>query len=75
MKGVFMSKRSKYSVEEKLAIINKYYEGNYSINRDFCAEKKNRKWVTDVTEFKYGQQKLYLSAIMDLYDNSLIHSK
>ena len=35
------------------------------LNRDFTAEKLNEKWLTDVTEFKYGQgEKLYLSAIM-----------
>lgn len=33
------------------------------LNREFKAEKPNQKWVTDVTEFKYGQaQKAYLSA-------------
>ena len=24
------------------------------LNREFTAEKPNEKWVTDVTEFKYG---------------------
>jgi len=33
------------------------------------AEKSNEKWVTDVTEFKYGSsKKAYLNAILDLYD-------
>jgi transposase InsO family protein len=39
--------------------------------RDFNAAAPNTKWVTDVTEFKYGKQfesKIYLSLIMDLYD-------
>lgn len=41
------------------------------LNRDFNAERPNEKWVTDVTEFKYGTtfdniHKLYLSAILDL---------
>lgn len=27
------------------------------LNREFTAEKPNEKWVTDVTEFKYGQSK------------------
>lgn len=41
------------------------------LNRDFTAEKYNEKWLTDVTEFKYGDnEKLYLSAILDLKDNS-----
>ena len=40
------------------------------LKRDFMASKPNEKWVTDVTEFKVPQEnkKLYLSAILDLYD-------
>lgn len=44
------------------------------LSRDFNAEKPNEKWLTDVTEFsiKGDSRKLYLSPIMDLYDNSII---
>lgn len=43
------------------------------LNREFSATKPNEKWVTDVTEFKYGaSKKAYLSAILDLYDGSII---
>jgi len=43
------------------------------LNRDFTAEKLNEKWLTDVTEFKCGDgKKLYLSAILDLKDKSII---
>lgn len=43
------------------------------LNREFTAEKPNQKWVTDVTELKYGQsKKAYLSAIRDLYDGSIV---
>ena len=42
------------------------------LNRDFYAKAPNQKWVTDVTEFKWYEgsevHKLYLSAILDLYD-------
>src|SRR5699024_7539515 len=42
-------------------------------NRECTAVHPNEKWVTDVTEFKYGQaSKAYLSAILDLYDGSII---
>ncbi|HLR68936.1 MAG TPA: IS3 family transposase [Virgibacillus sp.] len=35
------------------------------LNRKFTAEKPNKKWVTDVTEFKYStSKKAYLSAIV-----------
>ncbi len=43
------------------------------LNREFTADKRNEKWLTDVTEFKYGKsQKAYLSAILDLHDKSII---
>ncbi len=43
------------------------------LNREFKANKPNQKWVTDVTEFKYGSsKKAYLSAILDLYDGSVV---
>lgn len=43
------------------------------LNREFTAEKPNEKWVTDVTELKYGStKKAYLSAILDLYDGSIV---
>ena len=43
------------------------------LNRNFTAEKLNEKWLTDVTEMKYGSgQKLYLSAIFDLKDNGIV---
>lgn len=43
------------------------------LNREFKAEKPNEKWVTDVTELKYGESKnAYLSAIRDLYDGSIV---
>lgn len=43
------------------------------LNRNFEAETPNQKWVTDVTEFKYGNgQKAYLSAIKDLHDKSIV---
>lgn len=40
------------------------------LNRDFYSAMPNEKWVTDVTEFKIPgkEKKLYLSAILDLYD-------
>jgi len=42
------------------------------LNREFQATGPDQKWVTDVTEFRYGaSQKGYLSAILDLYDGSI----
>ena len=43
------------------------------LNRNFTAEALNEKWLTDVTEFKYGDSnKMYLSAILDLKDKSIV---
>ena len=46
------------------------------LNRDFKAERPNEKWLTDVTEFKYyvgnEKRKIYLSAILDLYDRRIV---
>ncbi len=51
---------------------------NY-LNRDFHADAPNKKWLTDVTEFKYyigiEVHKMYLSAIMDLYDRRIVAFK
>ena len=42
--------------------------------RDFSASAPNQKWVTDITEFRdrHSGKKLYLSAIIDLYDRSIV---
>ncbi|WP_369680707.1 IS3 family transposase [Bittarella massiliensis (ex Durand et al. 2017)] len=42
------------------------------LNRQFYANKTNEKWLTDVTELKYGNgEKMYLSAILDLKDKKV----
>lgn len=43
------------------------------LNRDFKADKPNEKWVTDVTEFNVGGQRVYLSPVMDLYNQEIVH--
>ena len=43
------------------------------LNRQFVADNSNEKWLTDVTEFKLTNgNKAYLSAILDLGDNSIV---
>jgi len=55
-------KKYKYSPSETVA--------ENILHRDFYATKPNEKWATDVSEFKVPgeKKKLYLSAILDLYD-------
>lgn len=45
------------------------------LNRQFQADKPNRKWVTDISYIQTGQGTLYLSMIRDLYDNSIVAYK
>lgn len=42
------------------------------LNRAFTAEKPNQKWVTDVTEFKVEGQKVYLSPVIDLFNQEIV---
>jgi putative transposase len=42
------------------------------LSRQFTADAPNQKWVTDVTEFSVGKEKLYLSPVMDLYNGEII---
>jgi len=45
------------------------------LNREFSADSFGEKWLTDVTEMKYGygnESKAYLSAILDLGDKSIV---
>jgi transposase InsO family protein len=43
------------------------------LNREFTADSFGVKWLTDVTEMKYGtSSKAYLSAILDLGDKSIV---
>lgn len=42
------------------------------LNRDFITDKPNQKWATDVTEFNIGNQKVYLSSVIDLFNSEII---
>ncbi|MFK0247133.1 IS3 family transposase [Amycolatopsis azurea] len=42
------------------------------LNREFTATAPNQKWVTDVTEFRVNDRKVYLSPVMDLFDRQII---
>jgi Transposase and inactivated derivatives len=56
--------------------VNPAYTAENILNREFNADAPNEKWLTDVTEFKYYNgvevHKLYLSAILDLYDRRIV---
>lgn len=70
IKSVIRKKKTKYfNVKPETVAEN-------VLKRDFNATRHNEKWVTDVTEFKWYEdgekRKLYLSAILDLYDRSIV---
>ncbi|MDD5792131.1 MAG: IS3 family transposase [Erysipelotrichaceae bacterium] len=68
VKSIIRKKREKYeSTAPEISAEN-------VLSRNFNATKPNEKWTTDVTEFKVAgtKQKLYLSAILDLYDRSVV---
>lgn len=62
--SVIRKKKKKYKTSTPEAIADN------KLKRDFYATAPNQKWATDVTEFKVPgeKKKLYLSAILDLYD-------
>ena len=42
------------------------------LERNFIAKAPNQKWVTDVTEFNIKGERVYLSPILDLYNQEII---
>ena len=55
---------------------NPQYIAENILNRRFTAKAPDQKWLTDVTEFHYyvgtEKHKVYLSAILDLYDRRMV---
>lgn len=67
LKSVIRRKKKRYIKS------NPQHVAENLLKRKFMAEKPNQKWLTDVTEFKYGNsKKAYLSAILDLHDKSIV---
>jgi putative transposase len=42
------------------------------VNRQFEQDRPNRLWLTDITEHRTGQGKLYCAAVMDAYSRRII---
>ncbi|NYE30030.1 putative transposase [Rhodanobacter sp. K2T2] len=42
------------------------------LERDFTAREPETKWVTDITEIKIGEGKLYLCVVLDLFDHRVV---
>jgi transposase InsO family protein/transposase-like protein len=70
--------------EEKLVVVSKKertyksYQGEITpapdnlIKRDFHADNPDEKWLTDITEMKAKDGKIYLSPIVDCFDGKVV---
>ena len=43
-----------------------------TLSRNFKAQAPHQKWVTDVTEFNLRGEKIYLSPVLDLYNQEIV---
>ncbi|WP_140164424.1 IS3 family transposase [Bacillus thuringiensis] len=66
IKAIIRKKRPYYGKKEAYVISENH------LNRDFQASRPNEKWVTDITYLIFNGQRLYLSAIKDLYNNEIV---
>ncbi|MFY2786853.1 DDE-type integrase/transposase/recombinase, partial [Rhodococcus sp. MALMAid1271] len=42
------------------------------VDRQFTAQERNQIWLTDITEHRTDEGKLYLCAIKDLHSNKIV---
>lgn len=66
LKAVIRKRKPYYGKKEAYVISDNH------LNRDFHASQPNEKWVTDITYLTFNGQRLYLSAIKDLYNNEIV---
>lgn len=66
IQAIIRKKRPYYGKKEAYVISNNL------LNRNFHAFRPSEKWVTDITYLIFNGQRLYLSAIKDLYNNEII---
>ena len=45
------------------------------LNREFLQEEKNKVWLTDITEYKCKEGKIYMSALIDCHRSKLVSYK
>lgn len=66
IQAVIRKKRPYYGKKEAYVVSDNH------LNREFKAEQPNQKWVTDITYLMFNGQRLYLSAIKDLFNNEIV---
>ena len=70
--GLKPLKRAKRKYSSYKGTVGKIADNH--IDRDFNADKPNKKWYTDVTEFNLRGEKAYLSPILDGFNGEVISS-
>ena len=68
--GLKPLKRNKRKYSSYKGTVGKIAENH--IKREFYANKPNKKWYTDVTEFNLRGEKCYLSPILDGFNGEVI---
>lgn len=63
-------RRKKRGIRGKVQLYSPLVENH--LNRDFKALEPETKWVTDITEMKTDEGKLYLCVVMDLYHKIIV---
>lgn len=84
-KGIIINHKTVFRLMKLLGLksiirIKKYksYKGEQGkiapniLERNFKSEAPNKKWATDITEFNVSGKKLYLSPIIDLFNQEII---
>ena len=67
LKSIQRKKRRYNSYQGRVGVV-----ADNLLKRNFKSTKPNKKWVTDVTEFKVNNEKLYLSPIIDLFNGEVV---
>ena len=84
-KGINLNHKTVHKLMRSMGLFGKRRKGKYKsykgevgkiapnvLNRDFEASKSFEKLATDVTEFAVCNDKVYLSPVIDLYNNEVI---
>jgi putative transposase len=66
IRSVIRKKKPYYGKKEAFVVSDNH------LNREFNASRPNEKWVTDITYLNYNGQKMYLSAIKDLFNGEIV---
>lgn len=59
----------------KMSQLDSYHRYDNRLDREFIADKPNRKWVTDITYIDTTQGWAYLATIKDLFDGFVVAHK